>query len=372
MSFKKLQVRKYPRRLWQIVGYAGSGKSTFLTQMRAPILPIDADHRIDEVAHLNSDILELSAIASDHNTPDRIAELLNANMPGAQVGTIGVDSLTTIIAPLVVQAMIDKDQGRVKNGYAGFKEKALAMRQLQDNVTKWGTDVLWIFHLDTSTDAAGKTSIKETISKTELARLMRSVNLKLEVVLKEDKRGLKVKWARKGRWGDQVGILWDESGTWQGMPERVEAAVYDGLSEADQLRLETELPTLFPDDVTAIGWGLEQGAFDALEHSRNAFDKLMRENGEPETMEEKTALWIGDVLARLEALKTVLGNGHSDAPAALPPPATPITHNEFWARVNALKMRADAQVFIKANTIGSETNWGAALADMERKAGAGR
>ena len=79
--------------------------------------------------------------------PDRVAAILTENMPSSQVETIIVDSLTAIITPLVVQAMVDKDAGRAKNLAAAFRTKALAMRQLQDAVTRWGTDVLWVYHL---------------------------------------------------------------------------------------------------------------------------------------------------------------------------------------------------------------------------------
>ena len=43
MAFKKMTKPEYPPRLWALVGYPGSGKSTFATQMRAPILVIDAE-----------------------------------------------------------------------------------------------------------------------------------------------------------------------------------------------------------------------------------------------------------------------------------------------------------------------------------------
>lgn len=370
MPFQKLQVPKYPRRLWEIVGRAGSGKSTFLTRMRSPILPIDADHRIDEVARLNPDMLALSNTAEDHNTPDRIAHLLHENMPGSKVGTIAVDSLTAIIAPRVTQAMIDRDEGRTRNLYAGFRDKALAMRQLQDAITMWGTDVLWIYHIDDARDADGKLHTKATISTTELARLMRSVNLKLEVVIEKNRRGIKVKWARRGRSGDQVGVLWDETGDWRGMPERIESVVYDGLTEEQQAQIENALPESFPDDATAIGWGLEQGAFNELTHARNAYEKLMREHGDPEDMDEKAALWIGDVLARLEERTHGQGNGngaHKDAPAASAP-AKPVGPTEFWERANALEMRGVAQDIYKKHTVGKQTDWAAALANLEKVA----
>jgi len=367
MAFSKKQIPQYPRRHWQIVGRAGSGKSTFAMRMKAPLLPIDADHRIDQVAHLNPDMLELSQLPQDHNDTDRIAQLLNANMTSAAVGTIIVDSLTAIIAPLVTQAMVEKQEGRMRNLYAGFAPKALAMRQLQDVVTRWGTDTLWIFHLDDTNAEDGTKIVKETISKTELARLMRSVNLKLEVVVENKKRGVYVKWARRGRSGNAVGILWDETGTWIGMPERIERAVYDGLSQEEQEHIESALPAKFDNDATAIAWGLEQGAFEALAHARNAFEKLMRESGEPVEMEERTALWVGDVLARLEEKKQN-GNGHASNP-----PATPITHNDFWTRANALKVLApDARKIVGAYTLDGKTDWAGALREIETKGGAGR
>lgn len=363
MPFQKKQIPQYPRRHWQLVGRAGSGKSTFAMRMRAPLLPVDADHRIDQVAHLNPDMLELSAVPSDHNDTDRIAQLLNANMPGAEVGTIVVDSLTALIAPLVTQAMIDKDEGRTKNLYAGFRDKALAMRQLQDAVTRWGCDTLWIFHLDDSTTAEGKAIVKETISKTELARLMRSVNLKLEVVVENGKRGVFVRWARRGRSGKQVGVLWDETGTWLGMPERIERAVYDGLSLADQDQIESALPVRFDNDATAIAWGNDQGPFKDLVHARNAFEKLMREHDDPEDMEDRTALWVGDVLARLEEQKKNAGNGNGTAE-----PSQPVSHNDFWQFANAHKFPAtDARKIVAAYTFEGKTDWAGARRELKGK-----
>jgi hypothetical protein len=368
-----MTLSKYPPRFWMLVGYPGSGKSTFAAKMKGPFVVIDADHRFTEVLrHAQGDVYPVSDIPSEHSDPHASARRLNENMPGIRVGTIIVDSLTAIIAPRVTQAIVEKQQGEVSNLYAAFKDKALAMRQLQDAVTKWSCDTLWIYHLDDARDASGKLHTKATISTTELARLMRSVNLKLEVVLdeKKGKRGINVKWARSGRWGDQVGVLWDESGDWRGMPERIEAAVYDGLTQADRDAIESALPEIFPDDETAIAWGLEQGAFQALQHSRNAYEKLMRENEDPANMEERTALWVGDVLARLEVIKQggANGNGHGNHSSAPATGNAPITHNEFWTRVKELGMKANAQPFIKANTIDGKTDWAGALRDLEAKA----
>lgn len=307
MPFKKMETSRYPIRLWGLVGYPGEGKSTFAARMRGPFLAIDADHRFSEVRHLAGEVFQLSDRPEDNNDPDRIAKLLDENMPGSGVKTIVVDSLTALIAPYVTQAIQDKEHGREKNLYAAFKDKALAMRQLQDAVTKWGVDCLWIYHLNDARDANGKEVTKATVSATELIRLTRSVNLQLQLVRDGTRRGLKVIWARRGRFGM---TLWDEAGEWKGMPERIESAVYDGLSEAEQERIESSVPNLFPNDETAIAWGFEQGAFKSIQHARHAFEKLLREQP-PHDDKEKAALWTANVTARLASGET---NGEHDEP----------------------------------------------------------
>ena len=163
MPFKKMERPNLPPRHWVLVGYPGSGKSTFATQMHTPLLPIDADHRFEEVVHLaQGDVYELSNNPADSVDPETIYRLLNQNMPGSDVATVIVDSLTTIITPKVVQAVIDNDAGRSRNRMAAFKDKALSMRLLQDAVTMWGTDVLWIYHLQDSRDEQAREVTRAT------------------------------------------------------------------------------------------------------------------------------------------------------------------------------------------------------------------
>jgi hypothetical protein len=298
MAFSKMPTDGYPRRLWGLYGFPGSGKSTFAARMRGPILAIDADHRFDEVARLAcGNVYALSETPADNVTPERIAALLRANMPGADVKTILVDSLTAILAPLVTRAILDNDAGRNKNRAAAFKDKALALRLLQDSVTGWGTDCLWIWHLQAGRDAQANEVETATVSRTELARLTRSLNMLLRVIEEGGRRGVYVDWARRGRSGVTV---WDPSGSWDGIPEALEKAVYAGLTEADQQRIEAATPASFPNPAAAIAWGFEQGAFEALEHARNAYDWLKREQS-PKTAAAMWALWIADVTARKAA-----------------------------------------------------------------------
>lgn len=299
MSFKKMVKGTRPPRLWSLIGYPNSGKSTFSTQMRGPQLVIDADNRYTEVLHLTQAAYALSENAADNTDADRIAAILDQHMPGSDVGTIVVDSLTAIISPLVTQAIIDKDRGRQQNLYAGFKDKALAMRQLQDAVTKWGTDVLWIYHLRDSLDAHGNGRKSPTLSATEAVRLIRSINLQLEVVQEgrngSARRGIKIVWARRGRSGD---TLWDDAGNWRGMPELIESAAYDGLTQTEMDGIEKGTPKTFPTPAVAIAWAVDLGAFDNIPHAQNAYDKIKREQA-PQTAAEMAALWVADVQLRL-------------------------------------------------------------------------
>lgn len=295
MGFKKMHKAKYPPRLWSLVGYPGSGKSTFASQLKGPMVVVDADHRFQEVIGLaQSDVYELSDTKHDNVDPDRINTLLMSNMPGSDVQTIVVDSLTAIITPLVVQAMIDSEKGRNKNKAAAFRTKALAMRQLQDAVSRWGTDVLWIYHLQDARDNNAREITRATISSTESARLMRSINLELQIVTHPndaDKRGVMVNWARRGRSGLTI---WDESGTWEGMPERVEEAVYEGLTDEEQEAIERENPTYFRRPEDAWAWAVDKGAFSSVEGAHRAYDEV-KKSEKPRNAQQMAEVWVAHV-----------------------------------------------------------------------------
>lgn len=297
MTFKKLSQTLYPRRQWALVGDPGAGKSTFATQMSGPILVVDADHRFGEVAGLAAgDVYEVSIDPADHNDAERIAAQLKANMAGSGVRTIIVDSLTAIIAPLVTQAVMENDAGVNKNRVAAFKAKALALRLLQDSITGTGCDTLWVYHLRAGLDGQARATISTSISAVELARLRRSLNMSLRVDINSvGQRRVTVDWARRGRY--PVTLI-DDIGSFRGMPLRIEQAVYDGLSQADQDAIEKATPASFAGPAEAVAWGFEQGCFRDAVHAQNAYDELKRLQ-RPQTAAMMWTLWIEDVQRRL-------------------------------------------------------------------------
>lgn len=296
MAFKKIDVHKLPARQWLLIGFPDSGKSSFATQMKGPILCIDADQRAEEVASLtDSDIYHLSNDPADNINPEKISLLLRANMTGSGIKTIVVDSLTSIITPLVVQAVMDNDAGKNKNRMSAFKGKSLALRLIQDNITGYGVDTLWIAHVRSGMDSNAKQIESTSISPVELARLRRSLNMELRVVQDGNKRGIRVDWARRGRSGM---TLWDETGKWTGMCERIETAVYGGLTVEDQERIEGQTPTAFASPAAAIAWGYEQGCFNDAVHASHAYDKCKAEK-KPTTAQAMWTAWIADVTSRM-------------------------------------------------------------------------
>jgi hypothetical protein len=297
MAFKKMDKILYPPRQWALVGYPGTGKSTFASQMMGPLLVVDADHRFAEVARFaNDEVFQLSDEPADNVNAERIAALLKENMAGSGVRTVVIDSLTSILSPLIVEAILDNDAGRNKNRVASFKDKALAMRLLQDTITGWGVDTLWIYHLRTGLDGQAREVESTTISVVELARLRRSLNMQLRLIQDDERRGVHVEWARRGRSGL---TLWDESGAWRGMPEKIEAAVYGGLTTEEMIEIEEQAPGAFSGPEDAIAWGVEQGCFRDTVHAKNAYDKIKREK-RPQSAAEMWQLWIATVEARKE------------------------------------------------------------------------
>ena len=289
-GFKKMDksASVLPPRQWALVGYPGSGKSTFATQMAGPLLVVDSDHRFQEVARLAADdVFEVSEKPEDHGDAERIADLLKENIVGSGVQTIVIDSLTSILSPLVVEAIMDNDAGRNKNHVSAFKDKALAMRLLQDSITGTGCNTLWIYHLRDTRDAKANAVTTTSISVVELARLRRSLNMQLKIVEDDNGlRGVKVEWARAGQSGM---TLWDESGVWADMPSKIEQAVYAyGVKEAEGPRI------MFAGPEDAIAWGFEQGCYRDAVHAKNSYDRLKADT-KPASAAEMWRAWIAKV-----------------------------------------------------------------------------
>ncbi|MCB1717859.1 MAG: hypothetical protein KDK05_22255 [Candidatus Competibacteraceae bacterium] len=292
MAFKRLEV-KLPPRLWMITARSGDGKSHFSMQMRAPILPIDADNKIlGTQRHAVGDVYEFSANHADALHVERIATILDANMPDSGVATITLDSITPILEPIIAEAMEQAKSS--KNKIAPFKAKADAVKKLTHSLHKWGCDVLWIYHIDDAVDTSGNKTQRTSIPATELARIAKSVNMRLSIVRDGDRRGIRVDYAQHGKYGM---TLWDEVGGWRGMPERIEQVVYsDGV-------LATPIdPTSFANQSDAIAWGFGQGCFGDSVHSKNAYDKL-KEQINPKNAQEMWSAWISDVKRRVSELE---------------------------------------------------------------------
>ncbi|MBK1836888.1 AAA family ATPase [Azospirillum sp. YIM B02556] len=322
MAFKRVSQTALPPRRWALKGYYGDGKSTFILAMQQPTLMIDADGRRHELK--GGELYELSEEAADHRSVERIQDLLDAHMPGSDIRTIAIDSVTSLIGVSIARAMLDNAADRNRNKNQAWVDKAEKMRLLQDAVTAHGSHVLWIWHLEDA-QLNGKAQIRETLPETERERLYRSLNAALRIVREDGRRGVLVEWSREGPSGM---IVWDDEGHWKGVPERIEAAIYghDGgirptagaagpaatvpattmsvgapaarrggsswEATADAAATGTSDGVLtFYGPAEAVAWGVGQGAFPTAEAAQEAYDRL-KADAKPRNAREMYAAWI--------------------------------------------------------------------------------
>jgi hypothetical protein len=112
--------------------------------------------------------------------------------------------------------------------------------------------------------------------------------------------------------------LWDDTGCWQGMPTRLEQAVYGGLTPAHMHTLAHQAPTTFSGPEAAIAWGFEQGCFKDAAYAVNAYAKVKREQA-PKTAAAMWQVWIEEVARRKQAGEPGRTDAGAAAPSALEP-----------------------------------------------------
>ena len=298
MGFRAINTNEYPRRAWSLVGLPGDGKSTFASQMETPMLVIDSDHRFNEVRYLaQGDVYTLEREANAD--PRQIDAQLRRHMPEEQIATIVVDSLTQIMRPLVDGAVLANIHGANTNKMSSFVEKASTMRLLQSAVDRWGTAVLWIYHYQHGRDAKAKQTMTTSIPATELARLQRNLNARLRVVRDADRLGIRVEWSRVGADGM---TLWDETGSWEMMPERIEEAMYADLDHSRQQRKASR----FNGPAEAIQWAVEEGAFANEAEASDAYEHV-KASHKPANAGEMWEYWTAEVYSRIMGVSEIGG-----------------------------------------------------------------
>ena len=81
------------------------------------------------------------------------------------------------------------------------------------------------------------------------------------------------------------------------MPEKLEEAIYGGLTREEQEQIEKDIPRVFPNSETAISWGFEQGVFPDIEATRRVYEELKNE-AVPRSAYEMADLWVAEVRTR--------------------------------------------------------------------------
>lgn len=214
-------------RHWVVRGAPNTGKSTFLTALRGPVVVIDADHRARELAGRGpADIWPFSTKPHENTDPYLIAQILmrDAEEYAREVRTIAVDSVSGILTPIIARAMAGNKRGENKNKVAAFVEKAQVLRLIQDPLAATGCDIVYIWHEETAFDNNAKRVTHQTVPDTERKRLQRSLNALLVADIDaEGRRRLRIGWSRSGHGQGQAFV--DTVGGWVGIPEQIDAAL---------------------------------------------------------------------------------------------------------------------------------------------------
>ena len=208
-----------------LIGRAGEGKSTYATKMSPEFAILDFDRRWPEmrdvsgVSHIyNGAVLEVVKRVE----ADRKAGKLS------KVGTIVVDSGSSVLDPMQSLGRLQVSAGEVKNANDVHRIKADTMRALRGVMQPFNASSLWIFHIEDS-GMSGKVSQRTTISKMEVERMKHNLNIIL--VMGSDAKGrfVRIEWTRFSP--DAIGHMVRDTHKWEGVPQMVHEFVREYRSE---------------------------------------------------------------------------------------------------------------------------------------------
>lgn len=301
--------------LWEIIGREKVGKTELVARLLKPGigLVIDSDGKFSNSVPKESSVefYPISDSLDDMRNPDVIERILETGIPklgASNISGIVVDTLTNILEPI-----ISKIQASNNSSIYAYKPKSDAMKKLRHVVSKWGIETFWVYHKIEFFEKEGKdyvTKEKSYLSPIEFGRLGRDITISLEVVKDaNDKRGVFVKMARRGRSGF---VIWDDSGQWENIRERILESVWGGLTKEDQDAIEKQLPETFDSYSDALRWAWnyseENGKFfnDAA-HAKNSMKALKEELLEQleDDFDDSILyeMWIKKVLSKNENLE---------------------------------------------------------------------
>lgn len=297
MAIKKLNAESKPPRRWALIAHPVAGKSTFAMRMRGPLVVADIDGRTAEVHHLAHDVGVIQLDSPETDPAERAnawANQIAHDIAGEPVGTLIGDSITPVIEPLLYEAAMTEG---VKERNKALLTKAAIANKFFNAMVNHSGDTLLIWHLK-DTNVNGQDRTRTTLSETETDRLKMHLNAMLHIVTdKQGKRGIEIVWARNGRSGI---VLWDDSGSWEGMPDKIEAHLYPQKAVAPSDLPHSPAPNLTTRE-EALTWSVKRGAFKTLDEATAAYEDVKAKK-KPRTAGDMFQLWREHVESVMRSL----------------------------------------------------------------------
>lgn len=327
--------RKYGTRHWALVSSTyGEGKSTFIAANSiAPVYCIDSDGRFESVAGLiDGDVYYPTNAAGKGIGPTGPIEMRNQVENAVfnnGIQTIVADSVTRIFAYHARRASVAGRMTKAQRSELGFgKQKAADMIPKSDimtelaNLTVYGTDVYYTWHMRQTINVSGKYEKieKDRISDTELATLMASIGTRLRFFREGSRFGITVDYCRdrNGRKSNVGFTIYDAPDNyWRGGAERLERLMYTSFMSPDE----------------AVEWGMKQlNNQDPGEIS--SLYEFVKQQEQPKTRSEMAVAWIEHISKLLSESSNTVESPEKPATVTttvtrpVPPPSIPPSDEE--------------------------------------------
>jgi hypothetical protein len=287
-----------PILVW-LAGPADTGKSTLLLDFYLTfcpagslgiLIPMDQRYKaFEDFADLEGiQIMPVSTDPTVWRDEDAILKSLRENMPGSGTTALAWDSVSPKFRELIGEAQtiadMTPDQRKAAigntNKVSAYQPKARFMEKVAVLAT-YGVNTVWVSHEYEGKDASAKDVLKTSITKIEVEKFRRNLNMHLRTGIERGNYFVQIVWARdRGSLSGKK--LFDEPdnkfrGMWKRLSEAFNGAEVTTWDTIEFWAKPEDAITAAMEQFIEASDGSQIFPFDHIKHATNAYDKLKQE-----------------------------------------------------------------------------------------------